>query len=100
MSDGRMRGVRGDLLRQILREVEAADTDYERREDLVWDAVSLARALGYPAGVRIDPDAPEWPVVLIELPTGQVTWHMPQHPTPWDGHDTEEKYRRCRAYEG
>lgn len=83
---------------EVLAQVEEHDTDYDTRFRLVWQAVDLARAVGYPAGVRIDPAEPEWPVVYIELPTGQVSWHMPQHPEPWDGHDTAEKYRRVREF--
>lgn len=85
-------------LGDTLRDIEDADTDYAKRYGLVLGALALAHKLGIPAGIRIDENQPEWPVVHIELPTGGVTWHMPQHPTAWDGHDTEEKYRRCRAY--
>lgn len=46
--------------------------------------------------------------VYIELPTGQVSWHyhdreeelfagLTSYDKPWDGHDTEEKYRRLNA---
>lgn len=55
-----------------------------------------------------DPEAEGWPVLTLELPTGQASWHIApedlelfQHvrPTteadrPWDGHSTEEKYQR------
>ncbi|MFD6094705.1 hypothetical protein ACFVWN_01290 [Nocardiopsis flavescens] len=61
-----------------------------------------------------DPDAPEWPVVTIDTPAGQLTWHIstedrdlfthvPAVPVEelgrftWDGHDTETKYARLRA---
>jgi hypothetical protein len=53
---------------------------------------------------------PEWlRTVLIQLPTGQVTWHIKESDLsmfphlkqdltkPWDGHDTPEKYRRLAA---
>jgi hypothetical protein len=48
----------------------------------------------------------DWPVVLIDIPTGQVSWHFSKDDWDlfddipmskeivWDGHDTEEKYRR------
>ena len=51
----------------------------------------------------------EWrTIVFLELPTGQVSWHLhdnevadfsflPVQPNTWDGHTTEEKYRRLRA---
>lgn len=74
------------------------DTDYPIRYELVFRAIPLALAAGYPAGVALDPVEPDWPVVYIELPDGQVSWHMPAHPVEFDGHSTEEKYRRITAY--
>lgn len=79
----------------LLRAIEANDEKYIPRYGLVLEAVTIAHKLGFPAGFRLDPAQPEWPVAFIELPTGQVSWHLPQHPTPWDGHDTAEKYRRA-----
>jgi len=84
----------------LLAAIEAADTDYPARYPLVLRALGLAAELGYPAGIRLDPDEPAWPVVCVEPPTGQVSWHMPAHPIPWDGHTTQEKYRRRRAFRG
>lgn len=72
--------------------------EYDNRYLAVCGALVAACACGFRAGVRVDPAEPEWPVIYIELPTGQVSWHLPQHPVAWDGHDTEEKYRRCRAF--
>lgn len=55
-----------------------------------------------------DPDEPDWPVIYIETPAGQLSWHLspddldlfnhvirvgPDSIT-WDGHTTEEKYQR------
>lgn len=86
------------IMTVLLDEIEHADTDYAKRYGLVFEAAEVALRLGYVTGIRIDPAEPEWPVVYIELPTGQVSWHMPQHPVPYDGHTTEVKYERCRAY--
>lgn len=60
-----------------------------------------------------DPAEPEWPVVTIDTPAGQLTWHIspedadlfghvPVVPADdplaqWDGHTTDEKYARLRA---
>ena len=82
----------------LLGDIEQHDTDYDARYTLVFEAVNAAIACGYKAGVRIDPAEPEWPVVYIELPTGQVSWHMPQHPVEFDGHTTEQKYQRCNQF--
>jgi hypothetical protein len=86
------------VLRQLLAEIVEHDTDYVTRYPLVFRAVPLALDCGYAAGIRIDLAEPEWPVVYIELPTGQVSWHMPQFEPAFDGHTTEEKFTRIREY--
>ena len=68
-------------------------------------------AAAYPSVLvyRADPDAPDWPVIFIDLPTGQVSWHINpedldlfEHVTvgtgTWDGHTTDEKYARLDAH--
>ena len=72
--------------------------DYDLRNRNVIKAVWLAQLNGLQAGFRIDPKEPEWPCAYIELPTGQVTWHLPQHPIEWDNHTGAEKYKRCRDF--
>lgn len=79
---------------------------YRERAHLV---ALLARH--YPSHIGAnDPSAPDWAVITLELPTGQACWHIAPadmdlfahvQPTPhyargWDGHTTEEKYRRIR----
>lgn len=85
-------------LPELLPLIEANDTNYEERYRLVLEAVARAASVGIPAGFRLDPSEPEWPVAFIQLPTGMVSWHMPQFATPYDGHSTPEKYQRCRDY--
>jgi hypothetical protein len=72
--------------------------DYTRRYEWLIRAALDAVNRGIPVGFRIDPAEPEWPVIMFELPTGQVSWHLPQHPMPWDGHTTDEKYARIDAF--
>jgi hypothetical protein len=86
-----------DLIR-VLAQIEEHDQNYDVRYGLVWQAAELAREVGYATGIRIDPNEPEWPVIYIDLPTGQISWHMPQYTGEWDGHDTAEKYRRVREF--
>lgn len=71
---------------------------YEARNRLLLRAVGAAAVAGISVGFRLDPKEPEWPVVYFELPTGQVSWHLPQHPKEWDGHDTLEKFERIRRW--
>lgn len=88
----------GSNLPMILGLIEQHDTDDDARYPLVLWAVSTAADEGLQAGFRLDPREPEWPVAYITLPQGQVSWHIPAYPEEWDGHTTEEKYRRCREF--
>ena len=65
-------------------------------------------AASYPAVMVLNADAeePDWPVLYVSLPTGQVSWHIAPADMDlfrhvplvddglWDGHDVVEKYRR------
>jgi hypothetical protein len=74
--------------------------------------VVAALAKLFPSGTArtaIEGWGSEWHgCVYIDLPTGQVSWHyhdreaylfggLPPYTKPWDGHTTEEKYRRLAA---
>jgi hypothetical protein len=74
---------------------------YRERAHLIAHLAAM-----YPSAIGTDPAEPDWPVVYIALPTGQVSWHIdksdmdlfaaiPVGTAPaWDGHSTEEKHRR------
>jgi hypothetical protein len=89
-----------EKLKTLLDMIVLADEEYELRYTLVLDAMAAARHAGYAVGIRVDQEYPEWPVVYIQLPTGQVSWHMPEHPWEWDGHTTPEKFDRIAAFRG
>lgn len=70
-------------------------------------AAKLAERLGYRVGLGVDPDEPDWPVLFIDLPTGQLSWHIAtgelipvwdDYNGAWDGHDHEEKADRIYRY--
>lgn len=87
---------------------------YAERSAILAALARAAAAVGHDAYFATDPEEPDWPVLFIELPTGQVSWHF--HPDDlalyasdipwapeqsdeiWDGHGTEEKYRRLDAW--
>jgi hypothetical protein len=103
--------------RQHLRSLEAQrDTAYQERNEL---AALLARPIvyagtlddssGFRAGVGHDANGePGFQTVLfVDLPTGQVSWHipdedrhllngLPHYERGWDGHSTAEKRDRVR----
>lgn len=108
-----------DFLLARVAELEVQkDNAYAERNLVVSLAAKLAVSMGYEAGLYVDPDHkddPSWTgwtnVVYINLPTGQVTWHIYDGELPifttflrvfnrdetgYDAHSTEEKYRRIR----
>lgn len=87
------------------KDTGGVDHVYRERNRLV---AFLAQV--YPAVLwREDAD---WSVVYISTPAGQLSWHIgnadlnlfeivPWHETcVWDGHDTDEKYRRLQVLTG
>lgn len=82
-----------------------SDSVYRERAHLVAYLTSEhPSTIGY-----TDPAEPDWAVVTIETPQGQMSWHVapddmdlfghvPREAPkrPWDGHSTEEKYARLR----
>lgn len=76
----------------------AGEGNYAHRNACVYLALHEATALGMPCGIALDPKEPDWPVAYIELPTGQISWHLPAHPTAWDGHDGTKKTERITAW--
>lgn len=82
------------------------DSVYRERAHLV---AYLAAA--YPSAMKVDFAEPDWPVVYIQTPRGQLSWHVARDDLPlfahvpwdhddkwtWDNHTTEEKYARLDA---
>lgn len=76
---------------------------YRERARLVAHLASL-----HPSVIGVDDDEPDWPVVYIRTPQGQMSWHISRddldlfpHVKPvaadtvqWDGHTTAQKYER------
>ena len=96
-----------DKLCDILLQIDNAENlpkpeniDYEKRTTLVYEALSLASRLGYQCGIRKLKDSEDtgWPVVVIKLPTGEVSWHCKATDLEYDGYNTCEKYNRIRKF--
>lgn len=99
-------------------EVERELSEMRKQKDdayLERNRVVAALASCYPSGIAktaIPGWSKDWHgCVYIDLPTGQVSWHyhdshahlfagLPPYDKPWDGHTTEEKYRRLEALSG
>ena len=107
-----------DVLEPFFREhADAAAKAMEARKDAAYyerNQVVAALAKCFPAcrtRTSIEGWSDDWHgCVYIDLPTGQVSWHyhdshvhlfeyLPERGVEWDGHDTEEKYRRLAALE-
>jgi len=74
------------------------DADYDSRNRFIMQALLLAGACGYKTGIQRDKSEDGWLIVFIELPTGQVSWHIPEFEGEWDGHTTGQKYDRLHAF--
>jgi hypothetical protein len=88
------------------------DAAYAERNKVVAGFAALAMKIGYAAcrtRTEIEGWSDDWHgCVYIQLPTGQVSWHyhdseaellsfLPERAASWDGHETDEKYRRVLA---
>ena len=85
------------------------DDVYTERNKCIALLAAMAHELGLTVGLRQSSDfEPGWQkCIVIDLPSGQVTWHLkdeelawfpyPEYPGEWDGHDTSEKYQRVLA---
>lgn len=89
-----------NMLAQVLNDIVEAEKaqDYDKRNCRVLVLLTSAMTLGWNCGIKIDPKEPDWPVVFVELPTGQVSWHLEQYKGEWDGHTTEQKYDRVNFF--
>lgn len=78
---------------------------YEDRNLLAILAASLLADDGCNVGWGVDDNEPDWPVLYIDLPTGQISYHIPrelyerlpnrpEYSGAWDGHTDDEKRER------
>lgn len=89
---------------EVIAETPSADGPYRERAHLVAFLAAL-----YPATIGQDPAEPEYAVVYVQTPHGQLSWHIApgdmdlfghvelDGETIWDGHTTEAKYERLGA---
>lgn len=92
---------------------ETLEAVYAERNQCVVALAKMALRVGLTAGVaQQDPNEewdPDWRnIIFIDLPTGQVSWHMhdseshlftalPRYMGKWDRHSTQVKYERLAA---
>ncbi len=81
-------------------ESDSKEDCYKDRNLLVQLCGKLAAICDLNMGVKF---GKEWSVLYIELPSGQVSWHVPtsdfvsefpDYSPDWDGHDLELKRER------
>jgi hypothetical protein len=106
-----------ELMDTVERLKESLDGVYAERNLLIALVAKLSLQMGYTVGIGKDNDpdiGPEWKnIIYVEIPhygrTEQLSWHLhqneminfknvPLYSRIWDGHSTEEKYRRIENY--
>ena len=108
-----MKMISGPLFDEAAKEIKelrkAKDAAYLERNQVVAAFASCFLGAGI-AKTAIEGWEPEWHnCVYIDTPTGQVSWHyhdsqadlfahLPPYLGKWDGHTTEEKYRRLAEF--
>ena len=81
---------------------------YRDRTQALMALGRLAAACGFEVGVRPRITDPQWVLLFIELPTGQVSWLLPRrsvdldawpaYDKPWDEHTPDEQRLRLGAF--
>ena len=100
-----------DMAAQLEQEIKTRNNAYAERNKCVALLAALSQAVGYKVGIK-NHQGDDWEddwrnVLFIDLPTGQVSWHLHKSEIPlfsmigpyngeYDGHTTEEKYARVQ----
>jgi len=107
-------------MQELIKDQQARIEELEGvKNNAYWERNQLVAALSklFPASLERHPDSDtawenDWRwIVMINLPTGQASWHIYDSELPnfnhlhreaenyhsWDGHTTEEKYKRLYA---
>lgn len=105
----------GEQTADLAPNLDAMASVYRERAALVAHLAAV-----YPSAIvhGADPSEPDWPVIFIDTPHGQLSWHLAledlglfghveefagpdvEGAPKWDGHDTAEKYVRLHACTG
>lgn len=91
-------------------EMDSEQRYYDYRNTLIMQAVVIAHAQGFKAGYKVHTPITDiiekgwdesWGVVAyIELPTGQVSWHLESPDVEYDGHNYTDKLNRISDFVG
>lgn len=96
----------GERITQYTDGLESTpDHAYYDRNQVVEVMAIMASKLENNYGIKRVND--EWGIVYVDLPTGQVSYHiplsnlnahLPEYQGEWDGHKLDEKRKRMREY--
>ena len=92
---------------ETINQSSTLDDAYFDRNQVIQALAKMALEQGMKVGLREDPSSPGWPVLTIDLPTGQVGYHLPEdqvvgdwpdYDKEWDGHSLAEKRERVARF--
>lgn len=84
------------LFRQIIDEEQKGNL--ARRNQLVIEAFHYARFYNIETDIHCDPSGRYYPVIIFQLPEGQVSWSIPPRYLERDYCSIEERQKRVEAY--
>jgi hypothetical protein len=101
-SRGEMRGEDSTMPKGVEHSNQSTPNEaYFDRNQAVMAFARLAQKIGWTVGMAHDAAEPDWPVLFVDTPHGQMSWHLPAneielsewpaYPGQWDGHTVQEK---------
>lgn len=86
------------LFAQINEIDRSEKKDLQKRNNLIYEALSEATQIGIKCGLCLDSEEPDQPIAVFDLPKGQVAWHMGTIGLEYDRHTDEENRTRLEEY--
>lgn len=97
------------MKKQLKKHLDTLNAVYKERNLLAQMVVEMCNKLNTSevSGVREGTENDDWPVITGSLKSGEeIAWHVPKEELllskiskrKYDGHTTEEKYKRCKEY--
>lgn len=86
------------LFAQINEIDQSEKKDLQKRNSLIYEALGEATKIGIECGICLDREDPDQPIVVFDLPTGQVSWFPDTIGLEYNKRAEEENVERLEEY--